>query len=134
MTTLNEHKLIISELIEDINEKIRSDLLLDRQKIVGFATSEAATNIFAYLLHKLSLISPGHNVNHNTFASIKRAEDKYQFDFKSKDEILKLMVKQEDYRNKLCYERQKTKEVVERAVKNLFVIKKKIEEIIGEEL
>ncbi|MDP2672942.1 MAG: hypothetical protein Q8O84_03970 [Nanoarchaeota archaeon] len=52
MASIDEHKKTIKALIEDINEKIMTGTLVDRQKIVGFAASEAATNIFAILLNK----------------------------------------------------------------------------------
>ena len=71
MTSLEEHKKIVRELFEDINEKIRAELLLDRQKIVGFAASEASCNLFAIFLHKNNLITPGFNVNHRFFSSEK---------------------------------------------------------------
>ena len=134
MTTLEEHKKIVRELLDDINEKIRSNLLVERQKIIGFATSEAATNVFAVLLHKNNLISPGFNVNHSLFVSTKRAEEKFNFDFVKKKQILDLLVKQEDLRNKLCYGREKGKVLVESAIKNLFKLKETIENILGEKL
>lgn len=134
MTTLEEHKKIINELIEDINEKIRSGLLLERQKIIGFASSEASVNIFAVFLHKNNLISPGFNVNHRFFASVKRARDSFSFDFQKKDEILELLVAQDEFRNKLCYGRDKEDFIAESAVQNLFKLKKIIEGLIGEEI
>lgn len=72
MTTIKEHKKIIRELENDLNEKIRRNLLAKRQKIVGFATSEGSTNLFALLLHEKKLIPPGTNINHRYFASEKR--------------------------------------------------------------
>ena len=134
MTALEEHKRIVKELIDDINEKIRSDLIFERQKIIGFATSEASANIFAIFLHKKNLISPGFNVNHSSFASKKRAHDKFDFEFENKDTILDTLVKQEDLRNKLCYGRDKSKEVVRSAIDTLFKLKNIIEAVLGEDI
>jgi len=134
MTSIDEHKKIAKSLIDDINEKIRSDLITERQNLVGFAASEASTNIFAIYLHKKNLISPGFNVNHKFFASEKIAYNNFEFDFPNKDSILKLLCKQELFRDKLCYGKHKEKEVVEEAIKNLFDLKREIESILGEQI
>ncbi len=134
MATIEEHKSILKELLDDINEKIRADLLKERQKIIGFAASEASAHLFALLLHKNNLISPGYNVNHKFFSSAKKAENRFEFEFPQKDKILNLLVKQEDFRDKLCYGRDKDKTTVSSAITNLFELKQTIEEIIGDVL
>lgn len=134
MTTIEEHKKIIEELDADINEKIRAKLLIKRQKIIGFATSEGSTNLFALFLHIKHLIPPGSNINHRFFVSQKRAENKFKFSFPRREEILKLMVNQEDLRIKLCYGKDKSSNIVEEAVKNFFKLKSIIEKEIGEEI
>ena len=132
MTTIDEHKKILKEFVDDINEKINANLLHERQKIIGFSTSEGSTNLLAILLHKLNLIEPGFNINHRDFLSSKSAERKYDFDFIKKDEIIRLMVNQENYRNKLCYGKDKELKIVENAIKNFFELKNIIEEEIKE--
>ena len=134
MTTIEEHLAIIKELEEDINEKIRAGLLLRRQKIIGFSTSEGATNCFALLLHQKNLIPLGFNVNHLWFASEKRAYEHYPADFPSKKEIIGLLVKQEELRQKLSYCKDKELSTVKEAVGNFFKLKKVIEKELGEEL
>ena len=133
MTTIEEHEKIAKELLEDINEKVRTNLLVERQKIIGFAASEAATNLFAVLLHKKKLVEPGFNVNHRFFSSKKIAEDRFNFDILKKEKILDLLVKQEDYRNKLCYGREKEANIVHSAIKNLFELKILIEDELNSE-
>jgi len=130
MTTIEEHKEIVREFIDDINEKLRANLLLERQKIIGFAASEAAANLFAIFLHSKNLIEPTFNINHRFFASQRIAERKFDFDFPHKEKILKLLIKQEDFRNKLCYGKRKNLDVVNNTIKNLFEIK----DIIDKEL
>jgi len=71
MTTIEEHEKIIKEFLDDINEKIKADLLVERQKIIGFAASEAAVNLLAVLLHKKKIIEPSFSINHRYFASSK---------------------------------------------------------------
>ncbi|MDP2925074.1 MAG: hypothetical protein Q8N99_01755 [Nanoarchaeota archaeon] len=127
MTTIEEHTEIIKECMDDINEKIKSNLVYERQKIIGFASSESATNLFAVFLHSKNLIEPSFSVNHRFFFSIKIAEKKFDIDFSNKDKILDLLVKQEDFRNKLCYGKRKNIETVNSAIKNLFELKNLLE-------
>ncbi|MDI6738252.1 MAG: hypothetical protein QME12_07120 [Nanoarchaeota archaeon] len=134
MTTIEEHKKVIKEMEADINEKIRANLLVERQKIIGFAASEGSANLFALLLHAKNLLPPGANINHRFFVSKKRAEAKFKASFPQKDKILELMVNQEGLREKLCYGKDKSARLVEESVKNFFKLKSVIETEIGEEL
>lgn len=127
MTSAEEHEKAAKIFIEDINEKIRRGITVERQKIIGFCASEASTNLFASTLHKKRLIEDGFNVNHQFFSSKKRAEQRFPFDFNNKVKILDLMVKQEIYREKLCYGKEKDGKLVDEAVKNLFELKELIE-------
>jgi hypothetical protein len=133
MTTIEEHKEIAKEFIEDINEKIRANLILDRQKIIGFATSESATNLFAVFLHSKNLIESSFSINHRFFVSLRIAERKFDFDFPNKEKLLNLLVNQEDFRNKICYGKKKNLEIVNNAIENLFEIKKIIDRELGSE-
>lgn len=134
MTSVEEHKKTIRELEDDIREKIKLHLVSERQKIVGFAVSEASTNCFAVLLHKKNLISIGFNVNHKWFASVQRANDKFPFNFPKKDVLLELLVKVEYLRDRLCYGRSKSADEAEEAIITFFEIKKIIQDITGESL
>ena len=125
MTTAEEHEKIVKEFLEDINEKIRANLLIERQKIIGFAASEAAVNLFALLLRKKSIVESGFNVNHRYFASQRIAERRFDFHIPKKIELIKLLVDQENYRNKLCYGKDKKANIVSSAVENLFKINNK---------
>ena len=127
MTTIEEHKKIVKEFLDDINEKIKANLLVERQKIIGFAASEASVNLLAVFLHKKNLIEPGLNINHRHFASLKMAENVFSIDFPSKNKIINLLVNRESYRNKLCYGKEKEAYIVNSAVKNLFELKNLIE-------
>ncbi len=130
MTTIEEHLEIVKELEEDIEEKLRRGLLGRKQKLIGFASSECATNSFAVFLHKKKLISTGFNINHSFFISLKRAKDRFKFDFPKKEELFSLLVRQEFFRENLCYGKQKDEKIAFAAVKNYY----KIKEIIGVEL
>ena len=75
-------------------------------------------------MHSKNLIEPSFSINHRFFASLRIAERKFNFNFPKKEELLKLLVKQEDFRNKICYGKKKDLEIVNNAIKNLFEIKK----------
>jgi ADP-heptose:LPS heptosyltransferase len=132
MASPEEHLRNIRELIKDINEKIRSDLIVERQKIIGFATSEITCDLFALLLHKKNLISPGFNVNHRFFSSEKSARERFNFDFPKKAELIPLLVSQENYRILLCYGRSKERKIIEEAIENMLKVKRIVESEIGE--
>jgi hypothetical protein len=132
MTSTEEHINAIRMLLKDVEDKVRSESAVDMQKIVGFSCSEASCDLFALLLHKKNLITPGFNINHRFFASDKIAKKKFSYDFPRKETLINLLVRQEGFREKLCYGREKKKEVVEKCIANTFKIKGTIEELIGE--
>ena len=134
MTSEAEHMETVKELLDDISEKVRSGLIVERQKIVGFSASEASCNIFALLLHKKRLITPGFNVNHRFFASEKMANEYFRFSFPEKAALLLLLVEQEKYRNLLCYGKGKERKVVEGAIENVQKIRDMVEKLIGEDI
>ena len=128
MTSIEEHEGKVKRLQEDINEKRNKGLLLERQEIIGFVASELSTNLFAILMHKKHLIDRGFIINHRFFVSEKRANSVFNFDFKNKQEIIRLMVKQDEFRSKLCYGKSEEIDIVENALHNLKLLKQKIEE------
>ncbi|VVB60553.1 Uncharacterised protein [uncultured archaeon] len=134
MVLIEEHIKNAKELLKDINEKVRSDLVAERQKLIGFAASEISCDLFAVLLHKKNLVTPGFNVNHRFFASEKSARERFAYDFPKKSELLPLLIEQENYRNILCYGKSKERKTVEGAIKNLQKIKSIIESETGERL
>ena len=134
MTLIEVHKENARNLIEDIEEKLRTETAVKRQKLIGFAASEASCDMLAILLHKNNLLDPGFNVNHRFFASEKIAQGKFSFEFPSKKELISLLVKQDECRTLLCYGKPKEENIVTGCVKNLFEIKKIIEKEIGEKI
>ncbi len=134
MTSIEAHIGNVRDLVEDIQEKMRAGIAVKRQKLISFAYSEASCDLLAILLHKESLIDPGFNVNHMFFSSDKIAGQKFSFEFPCKDRLISLLVKQEEYRNILCYEKPKEESSVDSSIENFFKIKKIIELETGEEI
>lgn len=112
MTSIEAHKDSVKALTADVEEKLRSETATKRQKLIGFACSEASCDLLAILLHKKSLIDPGFNVNHRFFSSKKSAELQLNFEFPSKARLIQFLINQEEYRNLLCYGKPKGKEIV----------------------
>ncbi len=131
MASENEHIRTIKELLEDLNEKIREDTIVQRQKIVGFSTSEISCNLFAIFLHRKNLIPMGFNVNHRFFVSEKSSRLKFNFDFPQKGKILGLLIDQERCRSLLCYGKEKERMTVETSIKTMLSIKKIVEDETG---
>lgn len=129
MPSIEIHRENLKELLDDIEEKILRDLLAERQKIIGFTLSEASANLFAIALLQKKLVSSGFLVNHRFFTSEKIAENRFPFDFPNKTQILSYLVKQETYRERLCYGKKKDKKEVEAAISNFFKLKELIESI-----
>ena len=125
-------ELAAKALLKDVEDKVRLGIIVDTQKLIGFACSEASCDLFAIMLHKKNLITPGFSVNHRFFSSEKSARERFDFDFSNKDELIRLLVLQEKYRTLLCYGRQKERTVVEEAIKNMQEMKDIIENELGE--
>jgi len=134
MTSVEEHRKNALSLINDVEEKIRMNLVVERQKLIGFACSEASCDLLAILLHKKNLIDPGFNVNHRFFSSENIAKTKFNFDFPSKNKLIQLLIKQENYRNIICYGKSKDEKTIVKCIENLFEIKKIIENETGEKI
>ncbi|MBI2675803.1 MAG: hypothetical protein HYX24_05060 [Candidatus Aenigmarchaeota archaeon] len=132
MPSADEHIKSIKSLFRDVEDKIKAGTLVEMQKLVGFACSEAACDLFALMLHRKNLISPGFNVNHRFFASEKIASEKFSFDFPHKAKLLPLLVNQERFRSILCYGRERERQIVEDCIKAAYKIREIVEEIIGE--
>ncbi len=130
MVSVKEHRRSLNEFLKDIEEKARNDLVIERQRIIGFCASEASCDLLALFLHTKGLITPGFNINHRFFSSEKTAREKFDYDFPMKGEVLSLMAKQEHYRTILCYGKSKEREVVEEAIKNLYELKKLVESLL----
>ena len=127
MPSIEEHIKNFKMFLTDIEEKIRMNVIVERQKLVGFGVSEASANLFAVFLLKNKLIDPGFNVNHRFFVSEKRAKETFPFDFPMKEEVISLLVKIDSLRNRLCYGKEKDAKEVNEDLSLLYKLKEMIE-------
>lgn len=122
---IEDHLRNIKESLEVIKESIQKNIQ-ERQRNIGFNTSAAASEMLEVYLHKENLIHPGTTVKHELFNSIKKANEKLNFDFPNKEKIILLIHYIESKRSILCYGKIKPldtiKEVIEKfnELKSLF--------------
>lgn len=131
MASVEEHIKTILALERDILEKVRANRIAEQQKIIGFATSEASVNCFAVFLHKKQLLPIGSSVNHRWFKSEKIANEHFPFDFPKKTILFDKLLAEEEFRDKLCYGKNKPEELAQKAVKTFFEIKETVEAEVG---
>ncbi|MFH0836667.1 MAG: hypothetical protein V1870_00910 [Candidatus Aenigmatarchaeota archaeon] len=131
MASIEEHEKTVREMEDDINQKIREGVVLERQKIIGFASSEGAINCFAILLHRKNLIPHGFNVNHRWFGSEKLVNGKFPFMFPQKTKLVPKLIRLEELRDRLCYGKRKPLTEAEEAIRLFFDIKKIISDEMG---
>lgn len=88
--------------------------LEDMQSTIGFHCSNIVVNLLEMYLHRLKLLPSDNILKHEWFASKNKIEEKLNFEFKGKSDILELMFEIEEKRNMLCYgKKQKTEELDE---------------------
>jgi len=119
---IEDHLRNIKESLEVIKESIQKGLQ-ERQRNIGFNASVAATEMLEVYLHKNNLINPGTSLKHELFNSVRRAKEKLNFDFKNKEEIIKLLNKIETKRNLLCYGKPQLLAIIESVLSSFNKIK-----------
>ena len=112
---IEDHNRNIKESLDVINESIQKGIQ-ERQRNLAFNTSTAGTEMLEVFLHKLNLINPGALLKHEWFNSIRNVEERLNFDFPHKSEIIKLLNEIESKRNFLCYGKPQPVETIESVI------------------
>jgi len=112
---IKDHLRNIQESVDVIEESIRKGIG-NRQRNIGFNCSAAATEMLEVYLHKENLINPSTIIKHNWFNSRKKVEEKLNFDFQDKEEIISLLIEIESKRNILCYGKPRPKLEIESVI------------------
>lgn len=103
---VEDHLRNINESLDVLKESIQKGIE-KRQRNIGFNASLCAVEMFEVFLHREGLLHPSSILKHNWFSSIRKANEKINFDFADKSKIINLLCKIEDKRNQLCYGKQK---------------------------
>jgi len=123
---IEEHEKAYEEHLENI-KRIIDEGIEENQRNLGYNISQGSVELFSIFLHKLHLIQgSGDQLDHRVFRSKILSEKKLPSEFPSKKEILDIMKKIEEERNALCYGSRKSKERIEKAVKNFQELRKTI--------
>lgn len=130
---IESHLENLKEGIREIDEAISAGLE-KKQRTLGFHASAAAIDMLELILHKFNLIDFGFNIKHEWFNSKRRVAEKFGFDFPKKKEILEIIPKIENVRNKLCYGKRQESFVLENLVRDFNSLRKIFEEVTGYEL
>ncbi|MEK6935212.1 MAG: hypothetical protein AABW67_00330 [Nanoarchaeota archaeon] len=130
---IQSHLENLKESIAEIDESI-SKGLVSKQRTLGFHASAGAVDILEIILHKNRLIDPGFIIKHEWFNSKRKIEEKLNFEFPKKKEILDLVVKIEFVRNSFCYGKRQEEERLEELVFNFNKLKEIFLEVTGYEL
>ena len=119
---IEDHLRNIRESLEVINESIQRGVQ-ERQRNIGFNISVAAVEMLEVYLHKLGVLNPSTILKHEWFSSLRRANERLNFDFHRKKEILKLLVEIETNRNLLCYRKPQPIYLIESALNSFNKLK-----------
>jgi hypothetical protein len=122
-----DHIENFNESIETIKESIEKGVQ-KRQRLIGFSTSAGAMDILEAFLHKEQLMNPSSMIKHEWFSSERRANERLNFDFFKKKEIIELIIRIESKRNILCYGKRQPENYVEETVKDFFKLVELIKE------
>jgi len=120
---IEKHLERLKESIEVIDESITKDIT-KRQRTIGFSISAASADMFEILLHKNKIVDPGFIVKHEWFKSKNKIKEKFPFDFKDKERILKLMAFIEESRDPLCYGTPKSENFIKEIITKFNELKK----------
>ena len=124
---IEDHLRNLKESVEVIEESIEKGLV-ERQRNIGFNVSLAATDMLEIFLHKNSLIDPGFAVKHDWFASKRKVEEKLNFEFEEKEEIINLICGIEEKRNTLCYGKPQKEETIRDIIEKFNKLREKFRE------
>lgn len=125
---IEDHAKQLKESLEVLEESIEKGIL-ERQRTIGFSTSAACADMLEILLHMNDLIDPGFMVKHEWLKSKNKVQEKFQFDFPRKKEILTLAFHIEEKRNILCYGKPQKEEIIQEIITNFNKLKKIFREV-----
>lgn len=127
---LEEHEKAYKEHKENVDRAI-DEGIEENQRNLGYNISQGSVELFAIYLHNLHLIQgSGDQFDHRVFKSKNLTEKKIPSEFPARREILEIMKNIEIERNSLCYGSRKSKERIEKSIKDF----QKLRMIINKEL
>lgn len=130
---IESHLEVLRESVRKIQEAVQQGLIIN-QRTLGFHSSAAAVDMLEIIFHQRNLIDPGLVIKHEWFNSPKRIEERFSFDFPRKEEIIHLICDIETARNKLCYGKKQTEEMLEEVLDSFNQLREIFQEVTKLEL
>lgn len=132
---IEDHLRNFKESFSVVKESIEKGLQ-KRQRNIGFNVSVGSIDLLEAFLHKKQLLNPGSVIKHEWFSSVRRVNERLNFDFPQKDKITDLLIQIEEKRSLLCYGKPQPEELIEKTLEKFYelieILKKlglKIEEV-----
>lgn len=127
---IEQHEKAYEEHKKNIDRSIEEGIE-ENQRNIGYNISQGSVELFSIFLHKLNLLQgSGDQLDHRIFKSENLIKNKIPSNFPKREEILKLMKEIEEERIALCYGSRKSKERIEKSIKNF----NKLRDIINKEI
>ena len=127
---LENHMKKLDEHLEGLEWGIKQN----NHSSVGFHASQGAVELISIYLHKLNLITGDIQLKHTWFRSQKAIEEKLDFDFPRKEDMLGVVGEIEDMRDPLCYGAPKPEELISVVAEKFRSLKNIIENELGEKI
>jgi len=118
----------LKESLTEIEKAIKEGLE-GKQRTIGFHASAACADMLEIYLHRLNFLPEDSILKHEWLLSKNKLEQKLPFDFKGKEDILKLIKQVEIKRNNFCYGKPKSFEELSSLIEDFNKVKKKFEEL-----
>ena len=125
---IENHYLRLKENLDVLDDSIKIDII-KRQSTIGFCVSAASIHMIEILLHKNNLIDSSYIIKHEWFKSKHKIDDKINFEFPKKEEIIELLKDIQEKRNELCYGTPKKEEEIVDYIKKFNKLKEIFESL-----
>lgn len=112
---VENHRIRLRESFEMITWSVDHGAT-EHQRTIEFHISAASVDLLNLYLHQARLTDSSSDVNHRRMGSEQMLQGVLPFDFPHKDRLIALLCAIEDARNRLCYGRPQTDEVVAAAL------------------
>ena len=128
-----DHLRQLKESVQEIEKSIIEGIA-EKQRTIGFNTSAGAIDMLEIILHKKNLLDTSAMIKHEWFNSERKIADKLKAEFPKKEEILSLIKKIENMRNRFCYGKKQPEERIRETISNFNILKKIFIEVTEYEL
>ena len=125
---IESHRILLKESLHCIERSIQEGIDKN-QRNIGFNASAAAIDMLEIYLHVEGHLALSASIQHDWFASKRKAMEKVKVDFPNKEKIIGLIAELESKRNILVYGKQQPKPYVEEYLNSFNAVKEHFEDL-----